>query len=148
MWMDASSALRHELRQLLAELGEISERTNDARAMEPTLLRLRERLEASGSLRPVAEEVVLELLDDWPFGAVEALEFPMRTLQWESIRLAMVRTADGAADFRDRDLARRVLEVYEDVWPGGDIYETYDYAPKATRTRRAGRMLARLRRQP
>ncbi len=49
----------------------------------------------------------------------------MRELRWPEIQEAMVALDSPTQDWRVQRAAQRVLEVYADEWPGGDIYETY-----------------------
>ncbi len=49
----------------------------------------------------------------------------MRELRWPEVREAMVALDSPAQDWRARRAAQRVLEVYADEWPGGEIYDTY-----------------------
>ncbi len=56
---------------------------------------------------------------------MEALEFCLRSLRWEELRGVLESQREGNPDFRYRDLAKQVLEVYGDDWPSGEIYETY-----------------------
>ncbi|HET7689773.1 MAG TPA: hypothetical protein VFK41_05325, partial [Nocardioidaceae bacterium] len=69
-----------------------------------------------------AVSLVAEL---WEQGTPELLEFTMRTLQWPEVQEALQTHTESDADFRTRDLASSVLEVYGPEWPNGEIYRTY-----------------------
>lgn len=72
-----------------------------------------------------AEAQLIGLTATWPFGSAELLEFTMRELQWPAVRDALTSQLTSDVDFRFKDEARRVLEVYEADWPRGEIYRTY-----------------------
>lgn len=126
--MSTSENVRRELASMFAELNRIGEASFDVADLEPTLVRLREYLRAIGP-KSEAETFLVSVVNEWSVesggGVVEALEFTMRELRWEGARLALLRLSELGADFRVRDLARHALEVYEDDWPGGEIYSTY-----------------------
>jgi hypothetical protein len=123
-----SGNVRDELASTFAERDRISEASFDVADLEPTLVRLREYLRAIGP-NSEAETFLVSVVNEWSVesgsGVVEALEFTMRELRWEGVRLALLRLSELGADFRVRDLARHALEVYEDDWPGGEVYSTY-----------------------
>jgi len=126
--MSPSEGVRDELASMFAELDRIEQASLDVADLEPTLVRLREYLRAIGP-NSEAETFLVDLINEWSVesggGVVVALEFTMRDLQWEGVRPALLRLNESDADFRVRDLARHALEVYEDDWPGGEIYSTY-----------------------
>ncbi len=95
---------------------------NEVEHLLEDLLRLLE----SGRLgQAEATATLTELLKEWPWGAVEILEFTMRALRWDGVREALSEQLADDADFRLQNLARQALEVYEDEWPGGEIYRRY-----------------------
>jgi hypothetical protein len=79
-----------------------------------------ERLE-----REQAVSALTRLATEWPWGAVEVLEFSLRALQWPELRDVLEHHAATGLDFRTRDMAKHVLEVYADEWPTGEIYRVY-----------------------
>ncbi|MGH9117857.1 MAG: hypothetical protein ACRD0A_08255 [Acidimicrobiales bacterium] len=66
------------------------------------------------------------MIDAWPPGSVEALEFTMRMLRRDSIRTALEAHLTSDVDYRLKNPTRQVLEVYEPEWPGGVIYADRD----------------------
>ena len=74
--------------------------------------------------RSVAAEFLIALIDPWP-GAPEVLEFTMRDLQWPEVKGALQAHVASGSDFRTRDMAASVLQVFEAEWPGAEIYRTY-----------------------
>ena len=71
-----------------------------------------------------------DLTQDWPPGAVEILEYVLRDARWPELETLLQEVRNGAEDFRHRDLARQVLEVYDEDWPGGEIYRRYREASR------------------
>lgn len=92
---------------------------------EPLLLKLLETIESSPDQREQVSAFLAALIEEWPWGAVEILEFTMRRLQWSEIRSALESSATQDPDFRKRRQAERVLEVFEDDWEAGEIYRLY-----------------------
>jgi putative protein kinase ArgK-like GTPase of G3E family len=80
---------------------------------------------ANEQFRSEAVHQFRSIASDWRAGAVEVLEFTMRSLRWDEVRRALEGTVSDAPDFRVRDLARQALEVYGTEWPGGEIYRHY-----------------------
>jgi len=53
-------------------------------------------------------------------GAVETLEFVVRSVGWSELTTQLKALRDSsAADFRNRDLARSALAASDPKWPGG-----------------------------
>jgi hypothetical protein len=109
-----------------------AEESFDSGAIEPSLTELLVLLREDGrraefvdALLALLHPAVGELQLARP-GIVDILEFCMRELRWEEIRDVMqALSTDAASDWRIRSAAERVLEAYEDEWPGGEIYRTY-----------------------
>lgn len=114
-----------ELRRRLAELQQIADTSFDVGDLEPALRDLLAYLQSAETDRVAAERELIGLIDDWPPGAIETLEFTMRELRWEAVRAALEAQLQSEADFRFKDQARQVLQVFEADWPGGEIYATY-----------------------
>lgn len=74
--------------------------------------------------RQAAVAVLIEQIDPWP-GAPEVLEFTMRDLRWAEVRDALESHVASESDFRTKEMARTVLEAFDERWPGGEIYRTY-----------------------
>lgn len=109
-----------------------AEASFDARDIEPALLRLRQYLASQGEARKASVDALISLAVPEPGtvalsqpGVVEILEFCMRELRWPEVYDAMAALDSPSHDWRVRRAAQRVLEVYEEDWPGGEIYETY-----------------------
>jgi hypothetical protein len=120
-----TGSVRSEIRDRLDAISDAAERSPDIADLEPLLLDLLDYLSSVGASQQEAEATLIELLDTWPWGALEALEFTMRTLQWDAVRQALENQLNSDADFRLKDQARHVLEVFEREWPGGEVYATY-----------------------
>lgn len=121
-----------DVEEAIAAVLDGAEASFDARAVEPPLLKLRSLLKSSSKPRRESVDAVLALTTprtgELPLrrpGVVEILEFCMRELRWPEIREAMLAMDSPSRDWRVRRAAQRVLEVYDDEWPGGDIYDTY-----------------------
>lgn len=114
-----------ELTQLLDAIAQVAKRSVGVNTYEYLLADLLALLESDRVARPVAIHAMTRLATDWPWGSVEALEFTMRRLRWPEVRKALEDHRAHGADFRTRDLAAQVLEVYQDDWPAGEIYEAY-----------------------
>ncbi|MGQ0632686.1 MAG: hypothetical protein ACT4P1_16845 [Sporichthyaceae bacterium] len=123
-----------ELRDRIAVLEAVSPQFVGVEVVEHLLVDLLAHIESGRVERSVVENEFSRLAHEWPPGAVEVLEFCLRRVRSEELRRALTETAGSAADFRHRDLARQVLEVYESDWPGGEIYRTYrkDSSPAAS----------------
>ncbi|GAA1475660.1 hypothetical protein GCM10009623_01060 [Nocardioides aestuarii] len=92
---------------------------------EHALVDLLQLLQSDRLPYSTAVDALLQQARSWDWGAVEVLEFSMRSLQWPEVREALVAHVAHGDDFRTRDLAQQVLHVYEPAWPGGEIYRTY-----------------------
>jgi hypothetical protein len=92
---------------------------------EHALADLVELLQSDRLPRSVGVDALLRQIREWDWGAVEVLEFSMRSLQWPEVHEALLAHVAQGDDFRTRDLARQVLEVYKPDWPAGEIYRTY-----------------------
>lgn len=114
-----------ELRDRFERIEEIARQSFDVEDLEPDLRDLLAYLRTVGQAQQEAEAALIALLDSWPLGAVEILEFTMRSLRWETVRAALLTEINTDADFRAKDQARRVLEVYEPEWESGEIYASY-----------------------
>ena len=114
-----------DLARMFTRIVKVAESTLGVEELEPSLVDLLAYLQSDASDQSGAEELMQTLASEWPEGAVEALEFTMRSLKWEGVRSVLLAQRDGAEDFRHKDQARRVLEAYEPDWPGGEIYSTY-----------------------
>lgn len=114
-----------ELTELLDAIARAAELSVGVDTFEYLLLDLLALLESGRVARPVAIAELRRLGTDWPWGAVQALEFTMRRLRWPEVREALESHRLRGADFRTRTLASQVLEVYQDDWPVGEIYESY-----------------------
>lgn len=114
-----------ELMQLLAEIEQSARESVGVDDYESTLFQLLVLLQSDDLARGVAVQQLARLTEEWPWGAVEALEFTMHRLRWPEIREALLKHRQYGTDFRTRDLAAQVLEAFEDDWPGGEIYRTY-----------------------
>ncbi|MEP7762542.1 hypothetical protein [Sanguibacter sp. 25GB23B1] len=121
-----------DVKTTIAAVLDAAEASFDARAVEPPLLKLRSLLKSSSEPRWEFLDAIRALTTPGPGelplarpGVVEILEFCMRELRWPEIREAMVAMDSPAHDWRVQRAAQRVLEVYDDEWPGGDIYDTY-----------------------
>ena len=99
---------------------------------ETTLIDLLTLLESVTELRAQFVEILQTLVADWPWGAVEILEFTMHTLRWPEIRTALEASAVSDPDFRHRALAERALEAFDDEWEDGEIYMYYRPDEKAS----------------
>jgi hypothetical protein len=121
-----------DVARAIAAVLDAAEASFDTRAIEPPLLELRGLLEWSNDRRRESLDALLALTVPEPEGlqlarpgVVEILEFCMRELRWPEVREAMVAIDSTAHDWRVRRAAQRVLEVYDDEWPGGEIYNAY-----------------------
>lgn len=121
-----------EVDALFAEVERAAEASFDSREIEPALKRVvlfahshpdsrpelvaafLSQLEAKGEFLPLARP-----------GAVDVLEFCMHDLRWPEVR-GRVSALLQAKDLRVSRAAERVLEAFDDDWPTGDIYATYD----------------------
>lgn len=93
--------------------------------LEPLLVDLLTLLKSPDLDRADGVTALTRLATEWPWGSVEILEFCLRDLRWTELRAVLERESLVNADFRSRDMATSVLEVFADDWPGGEIYETY-----------------------
>jgi hypothetical protein len=93
--------------------------------LESTLERLRRSAVTESVDRQFAVSRLGDLTQEWPPGAVEILEYVLRDARWPELETLLRDVRSGAEDFRHRDLARWVLEVYAEDWPGGEIYRRY-----------------------
>lgn len=93
---------------------------------EHLLVDLLRVLQSEGVPREVGVRLAVSLVSELSEqGTTELLEFTMRTLRWPEVQEALMTQVDSDADFRTRNLARQVLEVYNLEWPAGEIYRTY-----------------------
>ena len=113
-----------ELRDRLAVIAVATEHFVGVNQIEHLLVDLLAFLESGQVERAAAAAALIGLIEPWP-GAPEVLEFTMRDLQWPEVRDALEAHLASDSDFRTRDMAANVLQVYEDDWPGGEIYRTY-----------------------
>lgn len=74
--------------------------------------------------------VFLSLMEEQPGelalgvpGVIEILEFSMHHLRWPGVYVVVSELAQSARDARVGRSAERVLEAFEDDWPGGEIYD-------------------------
>ncbi len=114
-----------ELGRLLAVIEQSARETIGVNEYEGLLIQLLALLESHDLDHHAAAEQLIRLTEEWPWGAVESLEFTMRRLRWPEVREALLAHHQRGLDFRTRDLAAQVLDAYEDDWPTGEIYETY-----------------------
>jgi len=121
-----------DIERAIADVLQAAGASFDVRAVEPHLTGLRDLIMGSEDRRDEFLHEILALLTPGPGelalgqpGVVEILEFCMREVRWPEVREAMLAIDVPASDWRVRRAAQRVLEVYRDEWPGGDIYDTY-----------------------
>ena len=119
-----SAAGMAELRDRLAVIALATEHFVGVDQIEHLLIDLVAFLKSGRVERVAASEALIGLIEPWP-GAPEVLEFAMRELRWLEVRDALEAHVGSDSDFRTRDMAASVLQVYEDDWPGGEIYRTY-----------------------
>ncbi len=93
--------------------------------LESTLEHLRRCAVTESVDRQFAVSRLGDLAQEWPLGAVEILEYVLRDARWPELETLLREVRSGAEDFRHRDLARQVLEVYDEDWPAGEIYRRY-----------------------
>ncbi|WP_317695409.1 cytochrome P450 [Aeromicrobium sp. REDSEA-S32_B7] len=93
--------------------------------LESTLEHLRRSAVTESVDRQFAVSRLGDLAQEWPLGAVEILEYVLRDARWPELETLLREVRSGAEDFRHRDLARQVLEVYDEDWPAGEIYRRY-----------------------
>ena len=122
----------NDLKEVLDGILRVAEKSYDVRAIEPRLKDLVSLLGISPGRHEEFLSVLLSLLDPAPKelqlgqpGIVEILEYSMHRLRWPEVREAIQGIASTSVDWRVRRAAERVLEAYEDEWPGGEIYEAY-----------------------
>lgn len=120
-----SESAPDELTELLSSIAYAAEQSVGVDTYEYLLADLLALLESDRVARTVAVAELRRLATDWPWGSVEALEFTMRRLRWPEVREALESHRAQGADFRTCNLATQVLEVYQDDWPAGEIYEAY-----------------------
>jgi hypothetical protein len=115
-----------ELRERLAVIEVAVKSFPGTESFEHLLRDLTELLGSARVTRTSSLTILAEWIstDPWPWGAEETLEFSMRQLHWPEMRSALENIL-GTASIRVQEQVSRVLEVYEDSWPGGDIYRTY-----------------------
>jgi len=113
-----------ELGDRLAVIAVATENFVGVNQIEHLLIDLLAFLKSGRVERADASEALIGLIEPWP-GAPEVLEFTMRELQWPEVKAALERHVASESDFRTREMAASVLQVYEDDWPGGEIYWTY-----------------------
>lgn len=113
-----------ELRDRLAVIAMATEHFVGVNQIEHLLVDLVAFLKSGRVERAAAADALIALIEPWP-GAPEVLEFTMRELQWPEVKAALETHVASESDFRTRDLAASVLQVFEDDWPGGEIYRTY-----------------------
>ena len=113
-----------ELRDRLAVIAMATESFVGVNLIEHLLVDLVAFLKSGRVARAAASDALIGLIEPWP-GAPEVLEFTMRELRWPEVKSALEAHVASESDFRTRDLASNVLQVYEDDWPGGEIYRTY-----------------------
>ncbi len=124
--MNSRSTVSREIARRLRGVERIASESFDVTAMEPALVDLLDYLrDAHAGHQVEAEQALNDVVERWPLGATEALEFTMRELRWDSVKTALEGKIRSDADFRERDEARRVLEAYASNWPGGEIYAWY-----------------------
>lgn len=124
------------VRSLVAEALRRAEATPDVRELEPDLAALLAVLTSPTVSRAAAVSELLGLLVPshgeiqlGQPGVVEILEFTMRELRWPEVRAELRSIAERAADWRTIRAAERVLECYQEIWPGGEIYRRYESEP-------------------
>lgn len=118
-------ALEPVLTDAIASVLWAAERYPGVNSYEHRLLDLLELLQSRRLERSVAVRPLVALLEEWPLGALEIVEYTMRELRWPEIREALVEHVRTAVDFRTRKQAERALLVYEETWSDGDIYVRY-----------------------
>lgn len=123
--MDAQWPAEDELAERLQVIRLAAEHFVGVNVYEHALVDLLQLLQSDRLPHSIAVDVLLHQVRDWDWGAVEVLEFSMRSLRWPAVREALVAHVAHGDDFRTRDLAQQVLQVYEPEWPGGEIYRTY-----------------------
>lgn len=114
-----------ELDRLLESIEVAAQRFVGVNEYEDLLVDLLALLRSDDLPRETAVAALTRLAVGWPWGAVEALEFSLRSLRWDELRHVLEAQRKENPDFRCRALAGQVLEVYAEAWPGGDIYRTY-----------------------
>ncbi len=124
--------IRHDVKILVSRILRDAELSDDVRDIEPTLQELLSALQDEHNDPQESVQALLGLLVRTPDGPplhrpgiVEILEFCMRRLRWPEIHDALNELRTSARDWRVQRAAERVLEVYEEDWPGGDIYLEY-----------------------
>jgi hypothetical protein len=116
---------RVELGERLAVIALAADHFDGVDELQHLLEGLLDFLERNPSQLESAAETFAGLAESMPSGAVEILEFTMRELRWPAVKDALVRSVGESGDFRIRDQASRVLEVFEEDWSGGEIYRRY-----------------------
>lgn len=114
-----------ELRERMAAIEAAAHHHVGVSEYEHQLVDLLALLDSDRVTRATAVSALTMLATEWPWGAVETLEFCLRSLRWEELRRVLVAQRETNPDFRYRNLAGQVLEVYTHAWPAGEIYATY-----------------------
>ena len=114
-----------ELRERLAVIEAVEPHFVGVGEIEHLLLGVLELLESERISRVSGVNALVRLAIEWPAGAIETLEFCLRRLQWPELKSVLEEHVRSGSDFRTRDAASAVLEVFEPEWPNGEIYRTY-----------------------
>ncbi|GAA1479213.1 hypothetical protein GCM10009623_36590 [Nocardioides aestuarii] len=123
--MDVQWPAEDELAERLQVIRLAAKHLVGVNVYEHALVDLLQLLQSDRLPHSTAVDALLKLVRDWDWGAVELLEFSMRSLQWPEVREALAAHAAHGDDPRTRDLAQQVLQVFEPEWPDGEIYRTY-----------------------
>jgi hypothetical protein len=67
---------------------------------------------------------ILSMLDHEmiPF---EAIQFCMRELQWQEVKLGVITRLKESDDLRVHNVMNKLLEVFDDEWEDEDLYRYY-----------------------
>lgn len=109
---------------LVAAIEDATQSSVGVNEYEPLLVDLPTLLQSDGSHRALGVAELTRLATEWPWGAVEILEFFLRTLQWTEVKDVLESQRESNPDSQRRVLAGQALEVYAAECPSGDIYET------------------------
>ncbi|MDH5228451.1 MAG: hypothetical protein OEZ58_09180 [Gammaproteobacteria bacterium] len=100
------------------------QKTDGTDELEPYLLQILQFVQSNSNSREELVENFKTIVKEekWP---IEILEFCMRELKWDEIKLSVLQEMSNSSDLRVRDALSRVLAVYEKEWEDSDLYKYY-----------------------
>jgi hypothetical protein len=114
-----------QLRRVVQRVSELEAATIGTEEIEPDLRKLVEIVEANPSDLVGLKKEFLRLVQEYPPGATEILQFVMHRYRWNEVKGAISARIASTQDRRLKPALERVLAAFDPEWEDRDIFSSY-----------------------